>query len=52
MNSPKDATLLIHELSRRFPLLEQITGRFGENVPREQIPWFIGLLMAAATVPE
>ena len=50
-NSANDATQLIHELNRRFPLLAQITGHFGEGLPREQIPWFMGLLMSAATVP-
>jgi len=42
---------LIDEFRRRFPLFERVVGRFGEDTPREQIPWFFGFLLAAATNP-
>ena len=42
---------LIGELRRRFPLIERIVGRFGEDTPQEPIPCFFGLLMAAALKP-
>ena len=42
---------LIGELRRRFPLLERIVGQFGEETPYERIPWFFGLLLAAAVKP-
>ena len=43
--------ILIDELGRRFPLLNQLVGRFGQETPEERSPWFFGLLLAAATNP-
>ena len=40
---------LIGELRRRFPLLDQVVGRFGKDTREERIPWFFALLLAAAT---
>lgn len=40
---------LIRELSRRFPLLKHVRGRFGETSRQEEIPLFFALLLAAAT---
>lgn len=42
---------LIGEFRRRFPLFEGIVGRFGEDAPPEQIPWFLGFILAAAAKP-
>ena len=39
---------LLGELRRRFPLLEQLVGRFGEDTQEERIPWFFALLLSAA----
>ena len=50
-SSSKDAVPLIDELRSRYPLIDDVAGCFGENLPQERIPWFFGLLMAAATVP-
>ena len=43
---------LIRELGSRFPIFDRVSGRFGESSPRERIPWFFGLLLAAARKPE
>jgi hypothetical protein len=43
--------LLIDEFRQRFPLLEKIVGEFGDEGPRERIPWFFGFLLAAANNP-
>ncbi len=40
---------LIDELRQRFPLFERIVGQFGEDTGDERIPWFFGLLLAAAS---
>ena len=39
---------LISEMSRRFPLIEQLVGRFGHDAQEERIPWFFGILLSAA----
>ena len=46
----RQESALVKELQNRFPLLERITGQFGGVVPRERLPWFFGLLLAASTV--
>ena len=46
--SNHDSPELVRILRERFPLLERISGQFGENLPRERIPWFFGLLLSAA----
>ena len=43
--------ILIDELGRRFPLLSQFVGMFGQETQEERFPWFFGLLLAAATNP-
>ncbi len=43
---------LIRELSSRYPIFNRVTGQFGESSPREHIPWFFALLLAAASKPE
>ena len=43
---------LIGELRRRFPLIEQLVGKFGNDTPGEGIPWFFGLLLSAANKGE
>ena len=40
---------LTRELGQRFPLLEEVVGRFGETSGPESVPQFYGLLLAAAT---
>ncbi len=40
---------LIALLKQRLPLLKDTSGIFGIESTREQIPWFIALLMSAAT---
>ena len=50
-SSSRDAAHLIDELRSRYPLIDDIAGHFGENLAKERIPWFFGLLMSAATVP-
>lgn len=40
---------LIGELRRRFPLIEQVVGQFGNYMQVEPIPWFFALLLSAAT---
>ena len=42
---------LVKELQKRFPWLNELSGRFGTSVSVERIPWFFGLLFAAASVP-
>ena len=42
---------LIGEFRRRFPLVDGVIGRFGEDVPSERIPWFFGFILAAAAKP-
>ena len=39
---------LILDLRRRFPILKDVAGRFGEDLSKERIPWFFGLLLAAS----
>ena len=39
---------LIGELRRRFPLFEQVRGRFGTDMEEERVPWFFALLLSAA----
>ena len=39
---------LIGEFRRRFPLVDRIHGRFGNDTPTERIPWFFGFILAAA----
>ena len=39
---------LVSKLRDRFPLMDQISGRFGRDVEAEQIPCFFGLLLSAA----
>ena len=39
---------LIRELYSRFPILDRVAGRFGENCSEERIPSFFALLLAAA----
>ena len=39
---------LIREMSRRFPLIERLVGRFGKDTQEERIPWFFGILLSAA----
>ena len=46
-----DNRTLIDELGKRFPLLKQLVGRFGRETPEERVPWFFGLLLAAAANP-
>ena len=43
---------LVGELRRRFPLLEQLRGRFGTDMEEERIPWFFALLLSAAMKSE
>ena len=45
------ASELIGEFRRLFPLIDCLTGRFGEDVPRERIPRFFGFILAAAAKP-
>ena len=40
---------LIRELRQRFPIFDLLSGRFGDGLPEERIPWFFALLLAAAT---
>ncbi len=40
---------LVGELRRRFPLFERLIGRFGKDTQKERIPWFLALLLSAAT---
>lgn len=47
----QSATELIDEFRQRFPLLEKIVGKFGDEGPRERVPWFFGFLIAAANSP-
>ena len=42
---------LIEELRARFPLLNQLVGRFGPIAVEERPPWFFGFLLAAASNP-
>ena len=42
---------LIGEFRRRFPLVDGVIGRFGEDVPSERVPWFFGFILAAAAKP-
>ena len=39
---------ILVELRNRFPILERISGRFGQDIPREAIPWYFGILLAAS----
>ena len=39
---------LVGEFRRRFPLFDGVDGRFGEDAPRERIPWFFGFILASA----
>ena len=41
---------LVKELQKRFPWLDELSGRFGTSVSVERIPWLFGLLFAAASV--
>ena len=43
-----DSQQLIHELHRRFPILDEFNGHFGEGSPEERVPWFFALLLSAA----
>ncbi len=43
---------LVGELRRRFPLFEQLRGRFGTDMEEERIPWFFALLLSAAMKSE
>ncbi len=47
MSDRNDAEL-IRELGSRFPIFDEVSGRFGEDLPEERIPWFFALLLAAA----
>ena len=40
---------LLDELRSRFSLFDRIVGQFGKETGRERIPWFFGMLLAAAT---
>ena len=42
---------LISELRSRFPIVHQTRGSFGADT-RERIPWFFGLIMAAAVAED
>ncbi len=39
---------LVAEFQRRFPLIDKITGLFGEDIPAETVPWFFGFFLAAS----
>ena len=39
---------LVAEFQRRFPLLNEIRGLFGNDIPAETIPWFFGFFLATA----
>ena len=43
---------LIRELRSRFPILERISGRFGQDMTREPIPWFFGIVLGASMLKE
>ena len=45
--STYSALPLISELRSRFPIIDQTSGSFG-GYSRERIPWFFGLILAAA----
>lgn len=50
--SPAKGNLeLIEEFRRCCPLIDSVTGRFGENLPNESIPWFFGFILSAAAKP-
>ena len=42
---------LIAEFRRRFPLIDSVVGRFGEDMPNERIPWFFAYILAIAAKP-
>ena len=44
-----DSLNLVQVLRKRFPLLDRLSGQFGEDLPTERIPWFFSLLLSAAT---
>ena len=44
-------TELIAELGMQFPLIERVSGIFGDDLSREKIPWFFGLIVSAALQP-
>lgn len=44
-------SVLVKELQKRFPWIDELSGRFGTSVSVERIPWLFGLLFAAASVP-
>ena len=46
--SNHDSQELIRELGSRFPIFDNVVGRFGEGSPEERIPWFFALLLAAS----
>ena len=46
--SNHDSQELIRELRTRFPIFDNVVGRFGEGSPEERIPWFFALLLAAS----
>ena len=46
--SNHDSQELIRELRTRFPIFDNVAGRFGEGSPEERIPWFFALLLAAS----
>ncbi len=50
--SDQDNQELILALRSRFPILEHVSGRFGEGSPEERIPWFFALLLSAALKDE
>lgn len=49
-STPSATDPLIDEFHRRFPLLGELDGEFGDG-GRERIPWFFAFLLAAANSP-
>jgi len=43
---------LIEEFRGSFPLFERIAGHFGDDTPKERVPWFYAYLLAAASNQE
>ena len=43
---------LIRELRSRFPILERISGRFGQDMTSEPIPCFFGILLGVSMLKE
>ena len=46
--SSDNSQILIDEFRSRFPIFDQIAGRFGVESEIESVPWFYALLLAAA----